>query len=147
MLFSCSTAYLGSVCKNLERCHNFFFFLAQFLGVDFWGILPANVSMTQYVIQDRISSSNSYNMETEIPSSLSFSFFQNSIIFRFCFDLEVTHRNQWESKIPFIVLSPIGQLLILENHNICKDRLQYYSKKLCKSLLRKLMNNFMKKKN
>ena len=59
-----------------------FFFLAQFLGVDFWGILPANVSMTQYVIQDRISSSNSYNMETEIPSSLSFSFFQNSIIFR-----------------------------------------------------------------
>ena len=46
----------------------------------------------------------------------------------FVLTLEVTHRNQWESKIPFIVLLPIGQLLVLENHNICMDRLQYYSK-------------------
>ena len=57
-----------------------------------------------------------------------FFFFLNSIIFRFCFDLEVTHRIQGESKIPFIVLLPIGQLFVLENYDICEDRLQNYSK-------------------
>ena len=62
-------------------------------------------------------------------------FFFNSIIFRFCFGLEVTHRNQWEWKIPFVVLLLIGQLFVLENHSIHKDRLQYHSKNYVRAYL------------
>ena len=83
-----------------------------------------------FILDSRLS-----NMEEQKSWRWAFSFFLNSIIFRFCFDLEVTHRNHWESKIPFIVLLLIGQLFVLENHNICKDRLQYYSNNYVRAYL------------
>ena len=61
--------------------------------------------------------------------------FLNSFIFCFCFRLKVIHRNQWEWKIPFVVLLLIGQLFVLENHSFCKHRLQYHSKNYVRAYL------------
>ena len=74
---------LGHLCPDLKKPLKVFSgFERLWLGPRrIW--LGAGIGMSHYVIKYLISTSNSYNLEMEILSSMSFSYFSKFIIFRF----------------------------------------------------------------